>query len=75
MSMKTAGALYRRSVAAADQRSAGLLRGVATALSFNAADVLGKIVFSDGMDVPSFVTALRGQTRPHYDDQEEGCGH
>jgi GNAT superfamily N-acetyltransferase len=62
--MKTAGALYRRSVAAADQRSAGLLPGVATALSFSAADVLGKIVFNDGMDVPSFVTALRGQTRP-----------
>lgn len=57
MSMKTAGALYRRSVAVAEQRSAGLLPGVASALSFSAADVLGKIVFNDGMDVLSFVTA------------------
>jgi hypothetical protein len=34
-----------------------LLPGVASGLSFSAADVLGKIVFNDGMDVLSFVTA------------------
>jgi drug/metabolite transporter (DMT)-like permease len=38
-------------------RRTGLLPGVASALSFSAADVLGKIVFNDGMDVLSFATA------------------
>ena len=41
----------------AEQRSAALLPGIASALSFSAADVLGKIVFNDGMDVLSFATA------------------
>ena len=41
----------------AETRRTGLLPGVASALSFSAADVLGKIVFNDGMDVLSFVTA------------------
>ena len=35
----------------------GLLPGIVSALSFSAADVLGKIVFNDGMDVLSFATA------------------
>jgi probable blue pigment (indigoidine) exporter len=34
-----------------------LLPGVISALSFSAADVLGKIVFNDGMDALSFATA------------------
>jgi drug/metabolite transporter (DMT)-like permease len=40
-----------------ERRRTGLLPGVASALSFSAADVLGKIVFNDGMDVLSFATA------------------
>jgi probable blue pigment (indigoidine) exporter len=55
--MKSAVALYRWSVVMAGQNSARLLPGVASALSFSAADVFGKIVFSDGMDVLSFATA------------------
>jgi probable blue pigment (indigoidine) exporter len=43
--------------ASAEMRGTGLLPGVASALSFSAADVLGKIVFNDGMDVLSFATA------------------
>ena len=46
----------RRSLSAETRRT-GLLPGVASALSFSAADVFGKIVFNDGMDVLSFVTA------------------
>jgi probable blue pigment (indigoidine) exporter len=41
----------------AETRRASLLPGVVSALSFSAADVLGKIVFNDGMDVLSFATA------------------
>jgi hypothetical protein len=41
----------------AETRRTGVLPGVASALSFSAADVLGKIVFNDGMDVLSFATA------------------
>jgi probable blue pigment (indigoidine) exporter len=55
--MKAASALYRRGVAAAERRGGDLLPGIGSALSFSAADVLGKIVFNDGMDVLSFVTA------------------
>jgi drug/metabolite transporter (DMT)-like permease len=48
--------------ARADQRVATgrfavLLPGIASALSYSAADILGKAVFNDGMDVLSFVTA------------------
>jgi drug/metabolite transporter (DMT)-like permease len=46
-----------RPAVSAETRSTGLLPGVASALSFSAADVLGKIVFNDGMDVLSFVAA------------------
>jgi len=41
--------------ASAEVRGTHLLSGIASALS--AADVLGKIVFNDGMDVLSFATA------------------
>jgi len=44
-------------VVSAETRKIALLPGIASALSFSAADVLGKIVFNDGMDVLSFVTA------------------
>ena len=47
---------YRLAVSA-EARKIALLPGIASALSFSAADVLGKIVFNDGMDVLSFVTA------------------
>lgn len=33
-----------------------LLPGITSALSFSAADILGKVVFNDGMDVLSFIT-------------------
>jgi len=46
-----------RPAVSAERRRTGLLPGVASALSFSAADVLGKIVFNDGMDVLSFATA------------------
>src|SRR5689334_7162992 len=46
-----------RPASSAEMRRTGLLPGVASALSFSAADVLGKIVFNDGMDVLSFATA------------------
>ncbi len=38
-------------------RLAALLPGITSALSFSAADILGKVVFNDGMDVLSFITA------------------
>src|SRR5580704_17403641 len=41
---------------AAERKFAALLPGITSALSFSAADILGKIVFNDGMDVLSFVT-------------------
>jgi drug/metabolite transporter (DMT)-like permease len=41
----------------AKTRRNSLLPGVVSALSFSAADVLGKVVFNDGMDVLSFATA------------------
>ena len=44
------------SIAAAERRFADLLPGITAGLSFSAADVLGKVVFNDGMDVLSFVT-------------------
>jgi drug/metabolite transporter (DMT)-like permease len=44
------------SIAAAERKFAALLPGITAALSFSAADVFGKIVFNDGMDVLSFVT-------------------
>jgi hypothetical protein len=46
-----------RPAVSAETPRTGLLPGVASALSFSAADVFGKIVFNDGMDVLSFVTA------------------
>jgi drug/metabolite transporter (DMT)-like permease len=47
----------RRILAIAEHRLGALLPGIASALSFSAADILGKIVFNDGMDVLSFSTA------------------
>lgn len=44
-------------IVAAERRFVALLPGIVAALSFSAADVLGKVVFNDGMDVMSFVTA------------------
>ena len=44
------------SLAVAEKRFAALLPGITAALSFSAADVFGKVVFNDGMDVLSFVT-------------------
>ncbi len=44
------------SVTASERRFASLLPGIISALSFSAADILGKIVFNDGMDVLSFIT-------------------
>jgi len=44
------------SIATAERRFAAMLPGITAALSFSAADVFGKIVFNDGMDVLSFVT-------------------
>ncbi len=44
------------SLAVGERRFAALLPGITSALSFSAADILGKVVFNDGMDVLSFVT-------------------
>jgi drug/metabolite transporter (DMT)-like permease len=44
------------SVAVVEHRLVALLPGIVAALSFSAADVLGKVVFNDGMDVLSFIT-------------------
>jgi drug/metabolite transporter (DMT)-like permease len=44
------------SLAATGRRPIDLLPGIMSAVSFSAADILGKIVFNDGMDVLSFVT-------------------
>jgi probable blue pigment (indigoidine) exporter len=49
--MNGAGAIALR-----ESRFAALAPGVTAALSFSAADVFGKVVFNDGMDVLSFVT-------------------
>jgi probable blue pigment (indigoidine) exporter len=43
-------------LAVAEHRLAAALPGITSALSFSAADILGKVVFNDGMDVLSFVT-------------------
>ena len=48
-----------RTLAVAGHRVPALLPGIASALSYSAADILGKIVFNDGMDVLSF-SAARG---------------
>jgi drug/metabolite transporter (DMT)-like permease len=45
------------SLATAERKFAALLPGITSALSFSAADILGKVVFNDGMDVLSFITA------------------
>lgn len=45
------------SIAAAERKFSALLPGITSALSFSAADILGKVVFNDGMDVLSFITA------------------
>jgi len=42
--------------AVAERRFNALLPGITSALSFSAADILGKVVFNDGMDVLSFIT-------------------
>jgi drug/metabolite transporter (DMT)-like permease len=42
---------------ASRDRLSDLLPGVTSAVSYSAADILGKIVFNDGMDVLSFITA------------------
>jgi drug/metabolite transporter (DMT)-like permease len=44
------------SLVAAERKLAAVLPGLTSALSFSAADILGKIVFNDGMDVLSFIT-------------------
>jgi drug/metabolite transporter (DMT)-like permease len=44
------------SIAVAEKRLVALTPGIVSALSFSAADVFGKVVFNDGMDVLSFVT-------------------
>jgi drug/metabolite transporter (DMT)-like permease len=43
-------------LAATERRISVLLPGIASALSYSAADILGKVVFNDGMDVLSFIT-------------------
>src|SRR6478735_9180969 len=43
-------------IAATWHRPGDLLPGIFSALSYSAADILGKVVFNDGMDVLSFVT-------------------
>lgn len=43
-------------VAVAERKFVALLPGIVSALSYSAADVFGKVVFNDGMDVLSFVT-------------------
>jgi probable blue pigment (indigoidine) exporter len=43
-------------LAATERRIGILLPGVMSALSYSAADILGKVVFNDGMDVLSFIT-------------------
>jgi probable blue pigment (indigoidine) exporter len=44
-------------LAVAERRLATAFPGIISALSFSAADILGKVVFNDGMDVLSFVAA------------------
>jgi drug/metabolite transporter (DMT)-like permease len=44
------------SLATAERKLAAMLPGIVSALSYSAADVLGKVVFNDGMDVLSFIT-------------------
>ena len=46
-----------RSLAMGEGKFAALLPGITSALSFSAADILGKVVFNDGMDVLSFISA------------------
>ncbi len=45
------------SIAVAPRRLSDLLPGTIAALSYSTADVLGKVVFNDGMDVLSFLTS------------------
>lgn len=45
------------SLAASERRLGDLLPGIAAALTYSAGDILGKILFNDGMDVLSFITA------------------
>jgi drug/metabolite transporter (DMT)-like permease len=45
------------SLATGERKFVALLPGITSALSFSAADILGKVVFNDGMDVLSFITA------------------
>jgi drug/metabolite transporter (DMT)-like permease len=45
-----------RAVASRQRTLADAVPGVVSALSFSVADILGKVVFNDGMDVLSFIT-------------------
>ena len=56
MSGRRALADGRRAKAGFRAAPGDLLPGITSALSFSAADILGKVVFNDGMDVLSFVT-------------------
>jgi drug/metabolite transporter (DMT)-like permease len=47
----------RASLANAEHGIADLLPGIAAALTYSAGDLLAKVVFNDGMDVPSFISA------------------
>jgi drug/metabolite transporter (DMT)-like permease len=47
----------RTSLAKAESGLADLLPGIGAALTYSAGDILAKIVFNDGMDVLSFITA------------------
>lgn len=45
------------SLATSERRLADLLPGIGAALCYSAGDILSKVVFNDGMDVLSFITA------------------
>jgi hypothetical protein len=45
------------SLAKAERGLADLLPGIGAALTYSAGDILAKVVFNDGMDVLSFITA------------------
>jgi drug/metabolite transporter (DMT)-like permease len=47
----------RTSLANAERGLADMLPGIGAALTYSAGDVLAKVVFNDGMDVLSFITA------------------
>ena len=47
----------RTSLASADRGLADMLPAIGAALTYSAGDILAKVVFNDGMDVLSFITA------------------